>query len=109
MCNTSSQIPHTALNKLNVSHHADTLQSVKRSSMEPGIHTISNDAYHNGPGISRSGLMEFKRSPYHYWYKYLNPYYVEDSATPAQIFGNALHEFILIISVCKPVNLSIRI
>ena len=95
MPNPTSLTPDIALNKLNVSHHADTSQSISRRDMEPGIHTISNDAYHQGPGISRSALMEFKRSPYHYWYKYLNPYYVEDSATPAQIFGNALHTFIL--------------
>lgn len=63
--------------------------------IKPGIYSISSEAYHQGLGISRSGLMEFKRSPYHYWYKYLNPYYVPDAETPAQLFGKALHEFIL--------------
>ena len=71
MSNPTSLTPDIALNKLNVSHHADTLQSVKRSSMEPGMHTISNEVYHQGPAISRSALMEFKRSPYHYWLCFL--------------------------------------
>jgi hypothetical protein len=39
--------------------------------------------------------MEFKRSPYHYWYKYLNPDYKSESATPPQILGNALHTYVL--------------
>ena len=54
MCNTSSQIPHTALNKLKVSHHADTSQSSNGRDMGPGIYSISNEDYHQGPGISRS-------------------------------------------------------
>lgn len=69
--------------------------SIEQTTIIPGIYDISNETYHQGHGISRSALMEFKRSPYHYWYKYLNPYYVPESATPAQIFGNALHTFIL--------------
>jgi exodeoxyribonuclease VIII len=63
--------------------------------INPGIYNLSSEAYHHGPGISRSGLMEFKRSPYHYWYKHLNPDYIAEPATPAQIFGNALHTYVL--------------
>lgn len=63
--------------------------------IKPGIYNLSPEAYHQGPGISRSGLMEFKRSPYHYWYKYINPDYKSEPATPAQILGNALHTLIL--------------
>lgn len=63
--------------------------------IKPGIYSLPPEAYHQGPRISRSGLMEFKRSPYHYWYKYLNPDYKSESATPAQILGNALHTLIL--------------
>lgn len=63
--------------------------------IKPGIYDLSIDDYHLGPGISRSGLMEFKRSPYHYWYRYLNPDYKPESSTPAQIIGNALHTLIL--------------
>ncbi len=64
-------------------------------SIKPGIYSLSSEAYHQGPGISRSGLMEFKRSPYHYWYKYLNPEYEVQPVTPAQILGNALHTYVL--------------
>ena len=63
--------------------------------IKPGIYDLSIEDYHLGPGISRSGLMEFKRSPYHYWYRYLNPDYKPESSTPAQIMGNALHTLIL--------------
>lgn len=63
--------------------------------IKPGIYSLSSEAYHQGPGISRSGLMNFKRSPYHYWYKYLNPDYISEPATPAQILGNALHTYVL--------------
>jgi hypothetical protein len=63
--------------------------------IKPGIYNLSPEAYHQGPGISRSGLMEFKRSPYHYWYKYINPDYTSEPATPAQILGNALHTYVL--------------
>ena len=63
--------------------------------IKPGIYDLSLEDYHHGPGISRSGLMEFKRSPYHYWYRYLNPDYKPETATLAQILGNALHTLIL--------------
>lgn len=63
--------------------------------INPGIYSLSSNAYHQGPGISRSGLMEFKRSPYHYCYKYISPDYKSESATPAQILGNALHTYVL--------------
>jgi len=64
-------------------------------SINPGIYSIANEAYHKGPGISRSGLMELKRSPYHYWYKHINPAYVAKPATPAQLFGHAFHTRVL--------------
>jgi hypothetical protein len=63
--------------------------------INPGIYNLPTEVYHQGPGISRGGLMEFKRSPYHYWYKYINPDYIPELATPSKIFGNALHTYIL--------------
>ena len=83
------------LNKSTTSRHANTLDNRSRKHMEPGIYDISNEAYHQGPGISRSALLEFKKSPYHYWYKYKNPDYIPESPTPAQILGHALHTAIL--------------
>lgn len=63
--------------------------------MTPGIHDISIEQYHSGPGISRSGIMEFKKSPLHYWHKYVNPEKIVAESTDAMAFGNALHTYIL--------------
>lgn len=72
-----------------------TTKMLNRKEIRPGTYNISSEIYHEGSGISRSGLMEFKRSPYHYWYKYLNPDYKPEPVTQAQIIGNALHSLIL--------------
>ncbi len=63
--------------------------------MNQGIHDISIEQYHGGPGISRSGIMEFKKSPLHYWHKYLNPERAPTESTEAMAFGSALHTYIL--------------
>lgn len=57
---------------------------------------LSNADYHGHKGsVSRSGLMEFKRSPYHYWAAYLNPEKPPQEASNALIFGDALHTLVL--------------
>lgn len=56
---------------------------------------ISNDDYHNGPGISRSAVMEFSRSPAHYWNRYLNPEREPYKETSAKILGAMLHTYLL--------------
>jgi hypothetical protein len=63
--------------------------------IRPGIYNLSAEDYHQGPGISRSALMAFKRSPYHYCYKYLNPDYITEQETACQALGNALHTYVL--------------
>jgi hypothetical protein len=63
--------------------------------MKPGIYDISNEEYHASPGISRSGIMEFKKTPSHYWHKYINPDYISDHSSPAVILGQALHTYVL--------------
>lgn len=60
-----------------------------------GIYDISNDEYHGSHGISRTGIMEFKKSPKHFWHRYINPLAEKKVATPAMIFGSATHKFIL--------------
>ena len=60
-----------------------------------GIHIISNNEYHASEGISRSMLMEFKRSPYHYWYKYVSGLAEKEGATPAMNLGSAVHTLVL--------------
>jgi len=39
--------------------------------------------------------MEFKRSPYHYWYKYHCAAYVKPEPTDAMRFGDAVHTWVL--------------
>lgn len=64
--------------------------------METGIYAgISNDAYHSGPGISKSGLDVVARSPLHYWAKYLDPNRVAKPPTPAMRLGTAIHTAVL--------------
>lgn len=67
---------------------------MQEMTFENGIHDIPNDDYHGSCGISRSVLMEFKKSPYHYQQKY-----IVDSApsiaTPAMILGNLIHTLTL--------------
>lgn len=60
-----------------------------------GIYDISNAQYHASEGISRSMLMEFKRSPYHYWYKYVSGLAEKEEPTPAMNLGNAVHTLVL--------------
>lgn len=64
--------------------------------MKPGIYTdITNEQYHSSEGISRSGIMAFRKSPMHYWHDYINPDRSARESTQAMIFGNAVHTFIL--------------
>lgn len=61
-----------------------------------GLVEISNDAYHAGPGISKSHLDTIATgSPRHYWHKYLNPNREPQTPTPAMILGTAIHSIIL--------------
>lgn len=63
--------------------------------MNSGIHNITIEQYHSGPGISRSGIVEFKKSPLHFWHKYINPERPISEPTDAMLFGNAVHCYIL--------------
>jgi exodeoxyribonuclease VIII len=62
---------------------------------ENGIYDISNEDYHKGDGISRSGIMLFKKSPLHYWDRYENPERVPMKETPQQLLGTVTHKAIL--------------
>jgi len=62
---------------------------------EDGIYHISNDEYHSSEGLSRSALWEFNKTPYHYWYRYLNPEREAQKATPAMQLGTLVHTMIL--------------
>lgn len=64
--------------------------------MKTGIYDgISNDAYHGGVGLSKSGLDVLARSPLHFWAKYLDPNRERREPTPAMVLGTAIHTAVL--------------
>lgn len=67
----------------------------KNEMVAPGIYDISNEAYHNGPGISKTGIGYLLRSPAHYWERYLNPEREQFKETEAMRIGKALHKLVL--------------
>lgn len=68
---------------------------------ENGVHDISIDAYHNSAGFSRSQIVEFDKSPLHFWHSALNPDRERHALAKiirkdnALEFGNAVHTYIL--------------
>lgn len=62
---------------------------------ENGIQQLTNEEYHASSGLSRSALMRFKRSPYHYWYEYESGEFVKPEPTPALILGDVVHTLVL--------------
>lgn len=56
---------------------------------------MTNDDYHNHQAISRSGVLEFSRSPYHYFKSYLENGRIKKNPTPAMTFGSAFHTLML--------------
>lgn len=62
---------------------------------KPGIYTISNEEYHSSDGLSRSKLLTLRKSPYHFWYEYLNAGYIKKPETDALILGSAFHTMIM--------------
>ena len=64
------------------------------SEVKTGIYSgISNDDYHSGKGISKSGLDMIRRSPASYIWQKGAP--VDDDKTDALDFGTALHCYLL--------------
>jgi len=65
--------------------------------IQPGVYTnLSSADYHNETSsISRSALIEFDRSPFHYWARYLNPERPEKNISSAMELGAAFHAMIL--------------
>lgn len=61
-----------------------------------GLVECTNDAYHRGPGVSKSHLDAIANvSPLHYWAKYIDPNRVRAEPTPAVIMGSAVHSAVL--------------
>lgn len=67
--------------------------------VEPGVHDLTNYEYHSSIGISRSGIMEFLKTPAHFYDKYSNELYrsenLAESESRALIVGDAVHTLIL--------------
>lgn len=64
--------------------------------MKTGVFSgISFEEYENIPAINKSGLDEFKKSPLHYWARYLDPAREPRPSTPALSLGKAIHHAIL--------------
>lgn len=63
--------------------------------IENGVHDLSNHDYHASAGLSRSALWEFKKSPFHYWNRYVNPERKPSFTTPAMKLGELVHTLVL--------------
>lgn len=57
---------------------------------------LSNEAYHEAPGVSKSHLDTFADgSPRHYWQRYINPDRPKEKKTDALILGDSIHAAVL--------------
>ena len=64
------------------------MKTVGYSEHPLGFVDIDNDAYHAGPGVSKSHLdLIAKKSPLHYWDRYINPDREPEEKTVPMIFG----------------------
>jgi len=57
--------------------------------------SLTNAEYHARPEVSKSGLDQIRRSPLHYWNRYLNPDRIIEPPTLAMVIGSALHARVL--------------
>ena len=65
--------------------------------IQEGIYPdLSSEAYHGDrDSISRTVLMEFDKSPYHYWARYLNPDKPDEKINKNFEIGSAFHTLVL--------------
>lgn len=69
---------------------------IQPAHLAPGIHTLTIEAYHTGPGISKSKLWQLHtRTPFH-------ARFAETASTEAQKFGNAAHTAVLEPNLFEP-------
>jgi len=66
----------------------DKMKKIKK----PGIFELSNEEYHDQPGLNKSGLVQLAKSPAHYFEWYHAP---EEEPTRAMVIGTAIHTAIL--------------
>jgi hypothetical protein len=65
--------------------------------IQPGIYpNLSNSEYHGDENsFSRTALMKFNRSPYHYWAHYISVMRPPSNLTKQLLLGRAFHEYVL--------------
>lgn len=56
---------------------------------------LTNAEYHTRPEVSKSGLDLVRRSPLHFWNRYLNPDRIIEPPSEAMVIGSALHTAVL--------------
>ena len=59
------------------------------------VEHLSNSEYHSSPGVSKSMLDVFSRSPHHYWWQYKSGQAPERKESPAMRQGTIIHTAIL--------------
>lgn len=69
----------------------------KLDGVEPGIYPyMSDEDYHQGPGVSSSGLKKILKTPLHFVDPYIHPERYQDlDKSPALVFGSAAHRYLL--------------
>lgn len=66
-----------------------------KNKFENGVHVISNNEYHSAEGFSRSQLMDFRKSPKHFWFNQLSGISEKFEATVDMNIGSAVHTLTL--------------
>jgi exodeoxyribonuclease VIII len=61
----------------------------------PGVYDISIEEYHTSAGISRSGIAELRKTPKHYWDKYINPNRPAEKKKKCFELGTAVHTYLI--------------
>jgi len=77
-------------------YDAEVVRQTTREPQGTYFHmTLTNEAYHRNPAVSKSHLDQVAKSPRHYWCRYLDPDRVIPEPTPAMVIGTALHTAVL--------------
>jgi len=66
-----------------------------KKSYKDGIYNITIAEYHNASAFSRTQLMTFDKSPYHFWYEHLSGLAIKKEPTEAMVIGSAIHTLLL--------------
>lgn len=61
-----------------------------------GVFDLSIEEYHEGNGISRSSIMEFVKTPFHFWNQHINPDAIKvDQSSKSINIGSLLHTYVM--------------